>query len=82
MSKTAKLIEKLINSNVVMTWDELATLLGRLGYKLNQGDGSRVKFTNGKPEEMINLHKPHPGNELKRYVKIQVIEKLKLGGYL
>lgn len=82
MSKTEKLIAKLINPNSVMTWDELATLLGRQGYKLKQGDGSRVKFTNGKPEDMINLHKPHPGNELKLYVKMQVIEKLKLGGYL
>jgi len=82
MGKTEKLIEKLINPTGVLTWDELATLLGRLGYTIRQGDGSRVKFTNGKPEEMINLHKPHPSNELKRYVKTQVIEKLKLGGYL
>ena len=82
MSKTEKLIEKLISPTVMMTWDDLATLLGRLGYTMKQGDGSRVKFSNSKPEEMINLHKPHPSNELKRYVKAQVIEKLKLGGYL
>ena len=68
MSKTEKLIEKLINPTVVMTWDDLTTLLGRLGYTIKQGDGS--------------LHKPHPSNELKRYVKTQVIEKLKLRGYL
>lgn len=29
---------------------------------------------------MINLHRPHPGNELKAYVKRQVIEHLKAGG--
>jgi hypothetical protein len=82
MSKTEKLIEKLTNPTGAMTWDELVTLLGRLGYSVKQGDGSRVKFTNGKPEEMINLHRPHPSNELKRYVKAQVVEKLTLGGYL
>lgn len=31
---------------------------------------------------MINLHRPHPGNELKKYVREQVIDKLKLGGHL
>lgn len=51
-----------------------------LGYRQIEGDGSRVKFDNGNPHAMINLHKPHPGNELKAYVKRQVIEHLKAGG--
>ena len=29
---------------------------------------------------MINLHKPHPGNELKAYIKRQIVEQLKSGG--
>ena len=33
-------------------------------------------------QAMINLHKPHPGNELKAYVKRQVIEHLKAGGLI
>ena len=52
------------------------------GYKAQQGSGSRVKFVHDDPLLMINLHKPHPGNELKRYARIQVIEKLKAGGLL
>ncbi len=28
---------------------------------------------------MITLHKPHPGNELKRYIRRQIIEQLKSG---
>lgn len=82
MSKTEKLLAKLLNTTSSFTWDELASLLGKLGYTSQQGNGSRVKFNNEKPEEMINLHRPHPGNELKKYAKEQVIEKLKLGGYL
>jgi hypothetical protein len=30
----------------------------------------------------IHLHKPHPGNELKAYVKRQVVEHLKAGGLI
>ena len=82
MSKIDKLFVKLLNTNGSFTWDELASLLGKLGYTTEQGSGSRVKFTNGNPAEMISLHRPHPGNELKKYAKEQVIEKLQLGGHL
>lgn len=82
MSKAQKLMAKLLNTQGSFTWDELASLLGKLGYIAQEGSGSRVKFDNGKPAEMINLHRPHPGNELKKYVKGQVIEKLKMGGHL
>ncbi|MGL6158943.1 type II toxin-antitoxin system HicA family toxin [Microbulbifer sp.] len=60
----------------------MKTLLAGLGYELEEGSGSRVKFTNGNPEQLINLHKPHPGNEVKAYVRRQIIEKLKLGGMI
>ena len=39
--------------------------------------GSRVKFVN-QNGEIINLHKPHPSNIVKRYVIIQIIDKLEL----
>lgn len=82
MSKIDKLLAKLLNTSSCFTWDELASLLGKLGYITAQGGGSRVKFDNGNPAEMINLHRPHPGNELKKYASEQVIEKLKLGGHV
>lgn len=82
MSKIDKLFVKLLNTDGSFTWDELTSLLGKLGYTTEQGSGSRVKFNNGNPAEMISLHRPHPGNELKKYAKEQVIEKLKLGGHL
>ncbi|WML89080.1 type II toxin-antitoxin system HicA family toxin [Thiothrix lacustris] len=54
----------------------------KLGYTQEEGDGSRVKFDNGNATDLINLHKPHPGNEVKAYVIRQVREKLTTGGML
>lgn len=82
MSKQEKLLAKLLNRQSTFSWPELVTLLVGLGYRQIEGDGSRVKFDNGNPHMMINLHKPHPGNELKAYVKRQVIEHLKAGGLI
>lgn len=69
MAKTDKLIAKLENLNEPFTWQDLVMLLSRFGYEKQEGSGSRVKFHNGNPAAMINLHKPHPGNELKQYAR-------------
>ncbi|PNE02834.1 HicA protein [Alcanivorax sp. MD8A] len=82
MSKPEKLIAKLRNLNGSFTWQELEKLLHRLGYEKQEGRGSRVKFSNGNPADMINLHKPHPGNDLKKYARRQIIEKLENGGLI
>jgi len=79
MSKNEKLLAKLLNEQASFTWQELVTLLSWLGYRQLEGTGSRVKFDNGDPQALINLHRPHPGNELKTYVRRQIIEHLKVG---
>ncbi|NWE18992.1 type II toxin-antitoxin system HicA family toxin [Pseudomonas sp. P7548] len=79
MSKNEKLLAKLLNPQTGFTWPELVTLLCRLGYTQIQGAGSRVKFDNGNPSAMITLHRPHPGNEVKHYIRRQIIEQLKSG---
>ena len=81
MSKKEKLIQKLLLART-FKFSELITLLQMLGYTELQGDGSRVKFDNGNPEDLINLHKPHPGNEMKAYAIKQVKEKLQRGGLI
>ena len=75
MSKSEKQINKLRVGKTI-TWDELKSALKSLGYVVVEGDGSRVKFENGNPSELVNLHKPHPGNEVKSYALRQVREKL------
>ena len=77
MAKQDKLKSKLLDHRRTFTWQELSSLLKILGYQEIQGNGSRVKFDNGNPDDLINLHRPHPGNEIKRYAIRQVIEKLK-----
>ncbi|KAA0947671.1 MULTISPECIES: type II toxin-antitoxin system HicA family toxin [unclassified Pseudomonas] len=79
MSKNEKLLAKLLNEQMTFTWPELVTLLRRLGYTQIEGAGSRVKFDKGDPSAMITLHTPHPGNELKHYIRRQIIEQLKSG---
>lgn len=82
MSKKDKLIQKLNNHNAAWVWKDLVSLLTHLGYEQIEGSGSRVKFDNGNAEDLINLHKPHPGNEVKAYVIRQVREKLEQGDLL
>jgi hypothetical protein len=75
MSKADKLIIRLLSFPKDFTYNELKTLLLSFGYKEKQGEGSRVCFA--KEEHKIKLHKPHPGNILKRYQLELVIDGLK-----
>lgn len=83
MSKIEKLKEKLTKSSNGFTFDEMVTLLTSMGFSFhNRGktSGSRVCFTNQKVT--IILHKPHPGNELKRYQIKQIQDVLQKEGLL
>ncbi len=75
MTKSEKQLAKLKTAKI-LTWNELVKALITLGYRQIQGDDSRVKFDNGQPSQMINVHKPHPDKELKAYALRQVREKL------
>ncbi|VAW11307.1 hypothetical protein MNBD_BACTEROID03-276 [hydrothermal vent metagenome] len=81
MSKIEKLIAKFKNNPKDLTWGELIKILAHYGFneitKKGKTGGSRVRFVNDN-KDIINLHKPHPGNIVKQYVIKQIIEKLKL----
>lgn len=65
------------------TFDEARSLLKTLGYtEYNKGksSGSRVMFA--KAGVKILLHKPHPGNEMKRYAVRQLKDQLESMGEL
>jgi hypothetical protein len=69
MSKKDKLLERFLLLPKDFTWDEAIKLLSFFGYtelKTGKTGGSRRKFINQK-KHIISLHKPHPGNILKRY---------------
>lgn len=80
MSRTDKLIVRLLSCPRDFTYSELKTLLSSLGYSEIQGAGSRICFSKG--NHKIKLHKPHPGNLLKAYQLDLVIEALTAKGLL
>jgi len=65
MSRSDKLKKRFLACPKDFTYSELKTLLSSFGYKEMQEAGSRVCFA--KKSHKIKLHKPHPGNILKRY---------------
>lgn len=84
MSKLEKLLRRFLAQPSDFKWNELLTLLSHLGYeelKTGKTGGSRRKFFDDQ-KRIINLHKPHPGEILKKYQLKQVFETLKERGQI
>ena len=84
MGTKEKLRERFLRMPSDFTFDEMQQLLSGYGYeKRNKGrtSGSRVIFKNG-DKRPIMLHKPHPGNIVKRYAMQQVYADLKEAGFI
>ena len=79
MSKKSKLLKKFLEipPKRDLTFQELDSLLTSCGYIKIEGSGSAVKFYDKDSDNLINLHKPHPGNILKVYLVKQIQIKLK-----
>ncbi len=58
MSKISKLILRLKSKPKNFTWDELVTLLTKLGFIKLQGSVSRIKFYNHDLDRIKHLYKP------------------------
>lgn len=80
MSKTEKLIVRLLSQPKDFTYSELITILTFWGYEEVQGAGSRICFR--RETHKIKLHKPHPGNLLKQYQIRLIIDELKKEGLI
>ncbi|MDR2146632.1 MAG: type II toxin-antitoxin system HicA family toxin [Tannerella sp.] len=80
MSTNDKLISRLLSNPKDFTYNELKTLLFSFGYKEVRGAGSRVCFS--KEDHKIKLHKPHPGNILKRYQLDLIVDALTMKGLI
>ncbi len=73
MGTKEKLIARFLSKPKDFTYSELKRLLSFYSYTEEQASGSRVVFVNKESGHKIKLHKPHPGNVLKRY-QIELIE--------
>ena len=79
MTKKDKLLERFLSMPKDFSYQELNTLLNSLGYEesnLGKTSGSRVLFLNVIKQSKIRIHKPHPGNILKKYQIVEVISKI------
>jgi predicted RNA binding protein YcfA (HicA-like mRNA interferase family) len=78
MAQVDKIIERIKSKPTPrnIKWDDLVTVLKHLGYKVMTNSGSRIKFYKAEKNNMINLHRPHPGNEVKPCFIEYVREKL------
>ena len=74
MGTKDKLIDRFISKPNDFTYNELTRFLGFFGYAEVQRSGSRVVFSNKLSGRKIKLHKPYPGNILKRY-QLELIEQ-------
>ncbi len=46
-------------------WSDIERLFSAVGAEINEGAGSRVRIKLG--DQVHTFHRPHPGNEAKRY---------------
>ena len=82
MSKQNKLIDRFLSIPSDFTCDELSSVLRFFGFnelKTGKTGGSRRRFVN-ESNNIVMLHKPHPGNTVKKYAMNQVIDYLKEKG--
>lgn len=82
MSQRDTLIARAMCIPKDFTYEEMVKLVGYFGYEEKQGNGSRIKFCRESDKRVICLHKPHPGNIVKRYMLKQLIKFLQEEGAL
>ncbi len=84
MSKIEKEIERLKSKPKDYTYEELKSLLNKLGfYENNKGktSGSRIEFKDKYGRKEI-LHKPHPSNIIKMYKVNDLLKDLEDWGLI
>jgi len=82
MGKREKLIARFERIPVDFSWDELCRMMTGFGFETISGSGSRCKFVHSESKQVVSLHRPHPGNIVKRYALRQVRDFLREGGLI
>ena len=83
MGKKEKMIQRILACPADYTFSEARALAAQFGYReMNKGttSGSRVMFYRETDGRKILLHKPHPGDVMKRYAVRQLLDYLKESG--
>jgi hypothetical protein len=78
MTQVEKLVERFKKVNSGFKYAELVRLLAHFGYEeqsAGKTSGSRMRFINA-DKDIISIHRPHPGDEMKSYAIRQVRQAL------
>ncbi|MES2321688.1 MAG: type II toxin-antitoxin system HicA family toxin [Pseudomonadota bacterium] len=82
MPKVDKRLQRFLSVPNDLAWAELVAILNSLGFaELAQRRGSYRTFVSGAGLKLF-LHRPHPGNIVKRYAIREVIEALRNFGII
>ena len=75
-TKHAKILQRIFATptNASIAFSEIEALLAALGAEVSEREGSRIKFM--LRGEEWHAHRPHPGQEAKKYQVEQVRELL------
>ena len=87
MSKHEKTLARLITTPTPadIKWDELTGILKYLGYeelKKSKTGGSRRKFYHKEKDVLICCHKPHPSPDVVKGCISDVVEHLRIHGFI
>jgi len=85
MSRRDKILRRFLSKPADFTSDEMRRLLKDFGYeekRTGKTAGSRLAYIHRESGHIIRLHRPHPGNVMKRYQLDLVGEALKAKGKL
>lgn len=82
MSKHSKLLARLLSVPADFTWDELLTVVRKLGFEERSDKGGSYRTFIDDEGRKLFLHEPHPQNVLKKYAIRKVIDALNEYGLL
>lgn len=83
MSRPTRLIQDFKACQGPYSYRDLVRILSHLGYvEESTGGGSRRKFVHEESKQIIRLHEPHPGKEVKPYVVRSVRDLLSEQGLI
>ena len=85
MSRADKLLKLFLAKPADFRLDEMSRLLNGFGYqelRTGKTTGSRLAFIHTESGHIIRMHKPHPGNVLKRYQMDLLEEALRAKGII
>lgn len=85
MGAKDKLVERFKKKPKDFTYEETVSLLSYLGYsEYHKGatSGSRVRFKNETTGLYIDIHRPHPGSIMKKWMVKTIYQHLKNNGLI